>query len=73
MTKFTFELIHSDIEKFEEIDHVIPASSLEDAIQKFVRKHDLEPPAYYDAPTFDKEIELYFNSERGKVQYKIMW
>ncbi|GAA0372276.1 hypothetical protein [Bacillus horti] len=73
MKKYRFELLETDISLFIEKDHVILAGSLEDAIQKFVRKHDLEAPAYWDEPSFDTFIELTFKSAQGSVKYKITW
>jgi hypothetical protein len=73
MKHYRFELIETDIDHFEEKDHIIPAHSLEKAVEKFIRKHDLEPPAYWDEPSFETEIELTFKEHRGKVTYKIYW
>lgn len=73
LKKYTFHLIHSSIPYFQEKDHVIPAHSLTDAIQKFTRKHQLEVPAYWDEPFFDTFIELIFKGDNGSVTYKIHW
>jgi hypothetical protein len=73
MKKYIFHLIEATIPYFREKDHVIPAHSLTDAIQKFIRKHELEAPAYWDEPTFDTNIELTFKNEYGKVKYYIQW
>lgn len=73
MKKYKFDLLQSTIKGFKEIDHIIPANSLTDAIQKFIRKHDLEAPAYWDEPSFDKNIEMTFKSDRGDVKYLISW
>ena len=58
MRKYHFNLLQSNITGFLEKDHIIPATSLEDAVRKFTRKHELEAPAYWDEPFFDKNIEL---------------
>jgi hypothetical protein len=73
LIKYRFERLYTDIPKFEEKDHIILANSLTDAIQKFVRKHDLEEPAYWDEPSFEKEIELYFKASQGILSYHISW
>jgi hypothetical protein len=58
---------------FREKDHIILASSLTDATQKFIRKHELEAPAYWDEPSYDRFIELTFTSDYGAVKYHISW
>jgi hypothetical protein len=73
LIKYRFELIETDIEEFVEKDHVIPATSLTDAIEKFVRKHDLEAPAYWDEPSFETHIEVSFKNTHGTVRYHISW
>jgi hypothetical protein len=73
LKKYKFELLQTDISGFIEIDHVIPAHSLSDAIQKFIRKHGLEAPAYWDEPFFDKHIELTFKNKHGSVRYHVSW
>lgn len=73
MKKFTFHLIQTDSLSFEEKDHVILADSLEDAIRKFERKHDVEAPAYWDEPSFDTSIEVAFKDKEGKIVYLITW
>lgn len=73
MRKYKFDLLHANIPDFVEKDHIILAHSLTDAIQKFVRKHHLEAPAYWDEPSFDKNIELIFKSRDGSVKYRISW
>ncbi len=73
MKKFTFHLIQSDNLDFEEKDHVIPAESLEDAIRKFERKHDVEAPAYWDEPSFETSMEISFKDAVGKIVYLITW
>ncbi|RKD24395.1 hypothetical protein BEP19_08365 [Ammoniphilus oxalaticus] len=73
MKKYRFLLIRSDHPDFEEKDHIIPAETLDDAIRKFERKHDVEGPAYWDEPFFDKEMEITFKGRSGYVFYKISW
>jgi hypothetical protein len=73
LKKYRFELIHTDIPNFQEKDHVIVANSLDDAIHKFVRKHEVEAPVYWDEPSYDKHIELYFKSSHGTLHYQINW
>lgn len=73
MKKYKFELIQCTISGFTEKDHIIPAHSLEDAVRKFIRKHELEAPAYWDEPFFDQEIELTFKNEYGDVLYHLSW
>lgn len=74
MIHYTFELLETNVTKFEEKDHVIPANSLTDAMQKFVRKHDMTMPAYWDEPTFDKDIEITFKDlHEGVYRYLIHW
>lgn len=73
MKKYKFILKQCTIRGFAEKDHIIPAHSLEDAVQKFIRKHDLEAPAYWDEPFFDQEIEMTFKNEYGEVLYHISW
>lgn len=73
MTKYRFDLVESTIAGFKERDHIIPAQSLADAVQKFIRKHELEAPAYWDEPFFDKTIDLTFKNESGNVKYRISW
>jgi hypothetical protein len=73
LNKYKFNLLHTSISNFKELDHIIPAHSLTDAIQKFIRKHELEAPAYWDEPSFDKNIELTFKSNNDVVKYHISW
>ena len=73
MRKYRFQLIESNHPYFEEKDHIILAESLDDAIRKFERKHDLESPAYWDEPAFDTVIEIVFKDHAGKVTYEISW
>ncbi|WP_025027064.1 hypothetical protein [Caldalkalibacillus mannanilyticus] len=73
MKKYTFTLLHSTIIGFKEIDHIILASSLTDAIEKFTRKHNLEAPAYWDEPSFDTFIEMIFSIRDEKITYQISW
>lgn len=73
MKKYHFELIENNLPLFKEKDHIILAISLTDAIQKFVRKHDLEAPAYWDEPSFDTNLELIFKNNQGNVRYLITW
>lgn len=73
MIIYRFELLEKSMPQFKEKDHMIPASSLTDAIQKFARKHDLEAPAYWDEPSFETQIELIFTNEYGRVRYLITW
>lgn len=73
MKKYRFELLKTTIHPFEEKDHIIVANSLADAIQKFVRKHELEAPAYWDEPMFDSDIELTFKRNNDTVTYLISW
>lgn len=73
LIKYRFEIMQSDIQGFVEKDHVILAISLSDAIQKFVRKHDLEAPAYWDEPSFETHIEVSFKKTHGRVRYHISW
>jgi hypothetical protein len=73
MKKYKFDLLKSTITGYHEKDFIIPANSLSDAITKFVRKHELEEPAYWDEPFFDKHIELTFKSIHGEVNYNISW
>jgi hypothetical protein len=73
LKNYRFELIESDIVNFVEKDHVIPAYTLTDALHKFVRKHDLEAPAYWDEPSFETHIEITFKSTNGRIKYHISW
>lgn len=73
MKKYTFELLETTIPDFREKDYIFPAVSISDAIQKFARKHDLEPPAYWDEPTFNPYIEITFKNKVGSIRYKIYW
>lgn len=73
MRHFRFELLYNHIPDFREKDHVIPAGSLADAVQKFARKHDLDAPAYWDEPTFDKVIDLSFKQGSYEIRYRITW
>lgn len=73
MKNYRFRLIQKDHPSFEEKDHVIAAVSLSDAVRKFERKHDVEAPAYWDEPFFDREMELTFKDGVGKVVYEISW
>jgi hypothetical protein len=73
LKKYKFDLVQSSISNFKELDHIIPATSLTDAVQKFIRKHELTAPAYWDEPSFDKNIELTFKSHYGKITYHISW
>ncbi len=73
MKKYIFHLKEVTIPQYREKDHIIPAHSLTDAIQKFVRKHELDAPAYWDEPSFDTNIELTFKHETGIVKYEIHW
>ncbi|MEX2414939.1 MAG: hypothetical protein WD424_02250 [Paenibacillaceae bacterium] len=73
MRKYKFDLIQCTITGYREKDHIILASSLTDAIQKFIRKHELEAPAYWDEPSYDRYIELTFTSAYGAVNYLISW
>jgi hypothetical protein len=73
MRKYRFDLIHNEIPGFVEIDHIIPAHSLEDALQKFTRKHEIELPAYWDEPAFDKNMEVSFKRNGASVRYRVSW
>lgn len=73
MIKYTFEQLRCSIPLFREKDHIIQAVSLTDAITKFARKHELEAPAYWDEPSFDRNIELTFKRGQGTVTYHIQW
>lgn len=73
MKKYKFDLLDTTISNFKEKDHIIPAQSLADAVRKFVRKHELQAPAYWDEPSFDREMELTFKSKYGVITYRISW
>lgn len=73
MRNFRFEMLYNHIPEFREKDHIIPAVSIEDAIHKFARKHDLDTPAYWDEPTFDKIMELSFKRGQDEIRYRITW
>lgn len=73
MRKYKFDLLRSTIAHFKEKDHIIPAQSLTDAVLKFVRKHELEAPAYWDEPAYEKVIEMTFKCDYGNVTYHISW
>jgi len=73
LRKYHFELIRSTIPEYKELAHIIHASSLADAVQKFTRKHRLDAPAYWDEPAFDTFMEMIFKDNRGSVSYKISW
>jgi hypothetical protein len=73
LIKYKFHLLHSTVLGFKELDHIIPAHTLAEAIRKFSRKHYLEAPAYWDEPFFDRDMELTFKNEYGEVRYKISW
>jgi hypothetical protein len=73
LNKYKFNLVQTDNSSIKETDHIIPAHSLADAIQKFVRKYELEAPAYWDEPFYDRHIELAFKSNRGALKYHISW
>jgi hypothetical protein len=73
MRNYRFELLHNEIPGFVEKDHIIPAHSLEDALRKFTRKHEIEPPAYWDEPVYDKNMELSFKRDGAAVRYRISW
>ena len=73
MGKYHFQLQRTTIMEYKELAHVIHANSLADAVQKFIRKHGLEAPAYWDEPTFDRSMEMRFRSSKGDVWYAISW
>lgn len=73
MRRYRFDLLHNEITDFVEIDHIIRAHSLEDAVQKFTRKHEIEAPAYWDEPAFDTTMELTFKRGHEAVRYRISW
>lgn len=73
MNKYRFNLVQNNDSIPKEPDHIIPAHSLADAIDKFVRKYELEAPAYWDEPFFDKHIELVFKGSKGIEKYHISW
>ena len=73
LRKYRFDLMQLTIQGFVEKDFIILANSLEDAIIKFTRKHHLEAPAYWDEPSYDRNIELTFGSQYGSVKYHISW
>ncbi len=73
MKKYSFDLLETGIRGIKEKNHLIPAHSLEDAIGKFSRKYDLEAPAYWDEPSYDRFIELTFKSSKGTLKYQISW
>lgn len=73
MKNYRFDLIHTSHSGFREKDHIIPASSLTDAIQKFARKHELEAPFYWDEPSFDKYLDIIFRNDFGELKYQISW
>lgn len=71
--KYHFELIRATIPEYKELAHIIHASSLTDAMQKFTRKHQLEMPAYWDEPTYDRQIDIAFKHASGEAVYAITW
>lgn len=73
LRRYRFHLLHSTIHEFREIDHVYEAHTFADAVRKFGRKHELEPPAYWDEPSFEREMELTFKGPYGEVKYRITW
>ena len=73
MKKYRFDLQRSTINEYNELAHIIHAWSLADAVQKFIRKHGLEAPAYWDEPSYEKHIEMVFKNDRGSVWYSISW
>jgi hypothetical protein len=73
LKKYKFDQLHNTITGFREKDHIILAHSLTDAIAKFIRKHDLEAPAYWDEPAYDRNIELTFKNIHGSIKYQISW
>ena len=73
LRKYKFDLIDCTIIGFREKDHIILASSVTDAVQKFIRKHELEAPAYWDEPSYDLNIELTFTNAYGVIKYDISW
>ena len=73
MRKYRFDLLHHDIPGFVEKDHIIEAQSLEDALLKFSRKHELDAPPYWDEPSFDKMIEITFKRAGHGARYRITW
>jgi len=73
MRKYRFDLLFNEIPGFVEKDHIIPAHSLEDAMRKFTRKHEIDLPPYWDEPSYDKSMEVSFKREGATVRYRISW
>ncbi len=73
MIRYKFHLVESENPNFEEKDHIIFADTLAGAIEKFERKHDIEAPAYWDEPAFERSIEVMFRDKVGLVRYLISW
>jgi hypothetical protein len=73
MKRYFFELLKADHPNFEEKGHVIFSDTLEKAVQKFERMHDVDAPAYWDEPHYDTWIEMDFKDEQGMIRYRITW
>ena len=72
-SKYQFDFIRTTIPEYKELAHIIHASSLTDALLKFTRKHQLEMPAYWDEPAYDRQIDMAFKHAKGDVWYSISW
>lgn len=73
MRKYRFQPIQADFSPLPEFAPVIHAASLADAAEKFARKHGLALPAYWDEPSFEREMEMTFRHAKGSVRIRIVW
>lgn len=73
MRKYRFELLESDLSPLPDLAPVIHAESLADAAGKFARKHGLAMPAYWDEPSFERQMDMIFRHDKGSVRCRIFW
>lgn len=73
MNKYVFRLVSPSHVPGIDNNQIVPAHTLDEAILKFSRKHELEAPAYWDEPFFDRHIDVQFKAGRNAYRYQITW
>lgn len=73
MRKYRFELVDADFSPVPPLAPVIHAASVADAAAKFARKHGLDMPAWWDEPSFEREMDMVFTHAKGSVRCRITW
>lgn len=73
MKRYQFTFLEADNPDFIEKGHIVFADSLQSAIDKFEKKHEMKAPAYLDFPSFEKYMEIHFKDPVGYVKYIVSW